>query len=390
MRRPVNIGVVLVFTVMLMVGVWVFVQASGRESSNEPPPSNSSLVGEDLAFGADGSAMAYCVNSTEHGELWVDVGEGHELVYTGPGVFVYNPVWSPDGAMIAFAKVPREEGPDGSLSGFLCYVDTSGAAEETELRVSVNRYEFRHEAIQWSSDSRRILVCPTPIALWDVKEGRSLVLADIRQDGRKTQMASLSPSGGQVAFKEITDDGMEEVLVVDLASLSTRVVSCVAATAHWDSPAGPPQWLSESALVFLAPKDGDKLALIQYDMSLDSDRELAFPAGHFVVSPDRKTIACIIVKNDATANAMIDVETAFVTNCPGTTGELMSWSPDNGRLLLYDLGGARSLNVYSLALSPLVTDCSLGWRPAWSPDSRSVALSLSTEGVSKLSIVTVK
>lgn len=68
----------------------------------------------------------------------------------------------------------------------------------------------------------------------------------------------------------------------------------------------------------------------------------------------------------------------------------MSWSPDNSRLLLYDLGGARSLNVNSLALSPLVTDGSLGWRPAWSPDSKSVVLSLSTDGASKLSTVTVK
>jgi Tol biopolymer transport system component len=387
MKRPLGVVAASVLLGALLIGFWVAVRASDREPlhvTNEPLPN---LAGEDFVFAPEADLAAYCVNLEGRGELWVKKGDVREVLYSSNDMNIYNPVWSPDSTMVAFARVERGEKPDGYRYGTLCYVDRKSAFVDTGLAVSVNRNEFEHEAIQWSPDSRRILTCPAPIALWDVEHMRATILADIRHDMRKTQMASFSPSGRQVSFKEITDEGKEEVLVVDLDTLSTRIVSSVAATAFWEGPAGPPQWLSETQLVYLVPSDGERLALVAADLSTGDLRRLAFPAGHFVVSPDRTKIALIAVRHDRLVNALIDVRTGGSQDCPGTSGELMLWSNDSSRLLLFDLGAIRLYDVASRSLSPVISDGNIGWRPAWSPDSKTVAISFRADGEMKVNLV---
>jgi Tol biopolymer transport system component len=329
----------------------------------------------DFTFSPVSDDLVFARNQDGQGSLWLSGQGPQECLFGVEGMQVFNPVWSPNGAMIAFAVVESEPSGLGYQHGTLHVVVPGSQAYDTGLWVTVNREEPLGEIIRWADDSRYILVSPYRIAVWDTAAHTATVIED---GSARPQMASFSPSGRGVAYTQWEEDNRQLVKVHWLDSGEKVVIKETPTTLYSEAYFPAPCWVDEKTLVVLLPgAEAYELALV--GIGSGSHEKIAYPAGRATVSPDRHWLAFVEAKDDGLGYVLYDLvsnQRAWTFDEMGTAE--LKWSPDSSKLVAWGRGMALVADCASRRVHPLtvaVPDQSyLGYRASWSRDSSQVIM----------------
>ncbi len=155
---------------------------------------------------------------SQGGRVGVMTADGKESVLLSPGPGDYSPVWSPDGAMIAFTRLF----PQNQRGTYVMKADGSG------VKKVLNAASYYMSPI-WASDGQRLAMNdhdPDRRGLWTVKADGTDA-KQIFKDDLPIEAAAWSPDGKTIAFtynKQPTTGGLylidanggEPKLVVDV------------------------------------------------------------------------------------------------------------------------------------------------------------------------------
>ncbi len=183
-----------------LIGGWedrdaVGVRGSGRAFNNSP------------VWSPDGARVAFSSDAAGEQSLYVtEAVAGSEVQQvTDPSLEVYYPTWSPDGTRIAFSG---RTDPDGVLDLMVVGMDGSGA--EALAAAGANA---RMPA--WSPDGSTIVFVsdrdgPGDLHLLDVASGE---VSELLTSEDELRNPSWSPDGQWLVFESRTDEGTEIDLV---------------------------------------------------------------------------------------------------------------------------------------------------------------------------------
>jgi Tol biopolymer transport system component len=146
-------GARLVFTATSSkTRLWAFPfdAASGRVTGQPSPITQGSTGEVDFDVRADGSKIAYHAVRAGRNELWErSTAEGHErLLLSSTDARLAKPLWSPDGAKLAFLRCPTR---DHAVAVAVLNTDGSG------VRMLTLPRGVEMQGSDWSSDGQAIL-----------------------------------------------------------------------------------------------------------------------------------------------------------------------------------------------------------------------------------------
>ncbi len=177
-------------------------------ASGTPPDILSPVRDTYPQLSPDGSQVVFQSNRSGGNQIWVmhRDGSGLRQLTDVPGEGAETPVWSPDGAFIAFAAYSAEGNNDVYLM----------RADGTETRALTNEPGYDDHP-HWSADGERIVFnsdrdTPDPAAPW---EKRWHDIWSVRIDGSGLEkltdcrttctFGSLSPDGNYLLYRRVDD-----------------------------------------------------------------------------------------------------------------------------------------------------------------------------------------
>ncbi|MGE5632545.1 TolB-like translocation protein [Paradesulfitobacterium ferrireducens] len=339
----------------------------------------------DPVYSPDGTMLSFSSNTVNSGALWLQSNSGSPSQIYQSKKKLYSTIWSPDGNNIAFLESEDETGSGYLPSKVLIYNLRSGLVTDTGAMVNgYKRFEYQDPVLEWSLDSKKMLICSNPIVVWDTD---SLTTIQITEPGAKVQLASLSPSGNKVAYKKWGDNGEDILTVYDLRELKSSVISRTPfyKIVEWHAPA--PQWLDENNLVMEVEYPDGRLGINKVNLTDKTSTKISYPASNPQVAPNKEYLA-FIRRDDKSAgifeNATLDLNTMKTYNIPESTGQVMKWSKDSTKLLLWDLEKAMVVTKEGKMLKSPVPVKIYGWAPAWAPDGSHLVISGKENGKTKM------
>ncbi len=188
-------------------------KADGSDRRPLTRPSRPGLGDGEPAWSPDGQALAFVRAYPQRGDgdarsqlyLMRADGSGQRAITAPTRVYVRSPAWSPDGRRIAFARVKSTE---SSLTTSIVIIDADGRHERTLVRERAHGLEQLGAPV-WSPDGAQVAFTrvsldhrahfhPT-LYLKPAAGGRQRLLA------REASSPSWSPDGSRIAFVSVRD-----------------------------------------------------------------------------------------------------------------------------------------------------------------------------------------
>lgn len=279
----------------------------------------------DLAWSPDGRWLAYSTYTQPHGPhriVLLDAASGSKRLLTAPPISRYGdyaPVFSPDGASVAFTRMAFEEAND-------LYVIPLGGGEAKRL-THQNRLV---EGATWTPDSRSLLFASNvrgTFDLWHVALDGSAPQW-LAGDTEDVLFPILDPTGSRVLFEHFTTE--PNVWHMSLTD-ETHAMTPLITSSHWD----------------VAPHIG--------------------PDGRIAFASNRSGYWAIwIAQPDGSNPRPVTPRLSSIVGAP-------RWSPD-GSHIAFDARpdghtDVHVLDVTSEAITRVTTLPSDDWAPTWSQDS---------------------
>jgi TolB protein len=204
----------------------------------------------------DGTRIAFQIRRDTDYEVHVmDVDGGQRENVSMHPEFDVNPVWSPDGAQLAFMSTRGFE--LGGIGPFPGHIYARALGSDSLEQITREPLTSSFGPSDWSSDGNRILIARndaegTDVFELDVTTGNEVRLTS--GEGAKYS-ATYSHSGDRIAF-HAEADGVSQIAILDLLTRGVRVIT--------DGPGlrCSPQWSpDDSWLMFTGSEDG-----LQYDV----------------------------------------------------------------------------------------------------------------------------
>jgi Tol biopolymer transport system component len=377
------------------------------------------------AFSADGKRAAYSARSASTGEafhVFVRVlPGGAPLQLTNGEASDIGPVWSPDGARLAFLRIA--EGRTEYIA-----IPSDGGAERTVAEFGGAPADTGQPlpAVSWTRDGKSLAVVETgekqlpAIALVSLADGSVRRITQPPEGSEGDSTPAVSPDGNTLAFVRSTGPDSADIYLCDLAGGglrrltfddrairgiawtrdgqdvvyaanrasgwrlwrlpayggSPREIAMATGQAHYpaiapqgrrlaytDSPSVSAIWRAE-----LGAPDSDERPIIR---SLGRETAPAY-------SPDGKRIADVSDQTGADEIWVSDAEgggRVQLTSLKGPRVSRPRWSPD-GRLLLFEARADRDAEVYTMAAAGgrpgKPHRVLLGGGASWSRDGKSI------------------
>ncbi len=428
-RRPV------VLLVLALCSVGVVVTLLGRLASGPPAEQQRVALASDAganaypAFSADGKRVAYSARGASKGEAF------HVLVRVLPGgapMQLTNgessdigPVWSPDGARLAFLRIA--EGRTEYIS-----IPSDGGAERKVAEFAGAPADAGQPlpAVSWTRDGKSLAVVETgekqlpAIALVSLAGGAVRRITEPPEGSEGDSTPAVSPDGNTLAFVRGTGPDGADIYLCDLAggnlrrlTFDDRAIRGIAWTPDgqevvyasnraggwrlWRVPAygGSPRDIAIAGAQAYDPAVAPQGRRLAYTDSPSvsaiwraalgapdsGERPIIRSLGREsapAYSPDGKRIADVSDQTGADEIWVSDAEGGHrvqLTSLKGPRVSHLRWSPD-GRLLLFEARSDRGAEVYTMP--------AVGGRPdkphrvmqgsgaSWSHDGKSIYFQL--------------
>ncbi len=224
-------------------------------------------------------------------DIWVMDADGGNLhnVTNSPDTGDYHPLWSPNGALIAYQRVPRSGDAGGDI-----WLHSPASGQHVPFTATPGIHETPQA---WSPDGTRLLFTSSQVDA----PGRDAAVESIRADGtaRTVLAADLpverpvwSPTGGRIAYCQVmrmvanrTADGPAEVPSYDVWTMDADGANRENLTGTASASECNPRWTPDGRLTYVA--DGDI-----WVMDSDGNKKTKLgPGGNQVISPDGSMIA---------------------------------------------------------------------------------------------------
>lgn len=204
----------------------------------------------------DGTRIAFQIRrGTDYEVHWMNLDGGQSENVSMHPEFDVNPIWSPDGAKLAFMSTRGFE--LGSIGPFPGHIYVQAFGSDSLEQVTKAPLTSSLGPSDWSRDGTKILLARTNgegtnVYELDVATGQEVRLTS--GEGARYS-ATYSHSGDRVAF-HVEADGVSQIAIMDLLTHEVRVVT------HGPGLRYSPQWSpDDSWLLFTASEDG-----LQYDV----------------------------------------------------------------------------------------------------------------------------
>lgn len=296
--------------------VWAF-----REPSSRPTPAAPTVENGLLAFS----------RGTEIDTVGPD-GTGLTSLRTEALVAAYGPVWSPDGARIAFYGYPRVSGTCGGGSNYDVYVMNADGSDVQNLTTSPSDVQecFSQTAPRWSPDGRMIA--------YEGDDGLYVMNAD--GSGQR----KLVDGGGMSGFAWSPDGS--DFAYVDRVGLYTTTLSGASPVplVTGDGSVDSPAWSPDGTLIaflhsggvdghalFVVPAGGGETIQVADLSKLDT-------VGEPVWSPDSRELAFDAFDGTswdiwiASADLSGATDATDITSDPVTDENAPAWAPDGTKI----------------------------------------------------------
>jgi Tol biopolymer transport system component len=386
-RRPaVSTRAAIVFAVVGLAGAAVAILLTSHRSAEVTLGRRTQVTLEpglevDPAISPDGKFVAYAAGPTSAMKLFVRQLEGGNIIPISrdlPGN-LRRPLWSPDGARLAFES-PRGIEIVTALGGIpKLLVGAEAANPPTDFA--------------WSPDGQSIAYRHRDTLYTRALEGgtsRSLAT------GSEIHSPAWSPDGAWIAYVSGNPDFV----------FGTSNFGNLAPSAIWLAPAGrgepipvtdnkslnmSPVWLPRGRqLLFISDRDGGRDI---YRVTLRSSGQPAGPPTRLTTGLNAHTIS--VSADGKRLTYSVFTETANVWSLPVPQGEVVSISQAtavttgkqiieaiaisrDGRWLAFDSDRSGNQDIYKMPLAggepeQLTTDPQDDFSPAWSPDGKEIA-----------------
>jgi Tol biopolymer transport system component len=227
--------------------------------------SRSLGLGSAPSLSPDGTRVVHIgpvVNNPADGLYITDIASGSTSLLPGTTRGDMNPLWSPDGQMIAFTRGPSSGliGAPGPYNIMLTNVDGTNTRQLTEGMTA-------NYAQAWMPDGKRLLYTATSrdattLRLMDVQTGEADSLFDLNYNGTVV----ISTDGKRLAFEEMLPLDKYGLFVTDLDGSNRKLLAdgepYIVTAPAW-SPDG--QWVIASVHDPIASGQPATLALIGVD-----------------------------------------------------------------------------------------------------------------------------
>lgn len=234
-----------------------------------------------------------------------------------PDLEARQPVWSPDGASVAWVEIGTAA-PPASSTLVTSRPDGSGRRE-----VVVDTATF---FLQWDPTSSRLAY------LGSFRDAVGMGVADMDADGGPV---ATTLGLGQPFYLSWGPDGDRLLIHVGSDTLGTLDLARNLEPIE-DRPGvfHAPVWLQDGRFVY-AVRDGDHQLLVVRDGGRQTELVRFQGAIEFVVSPDGRRIAYRVdAGEDLGTVSVVDIDPARSRKVSGLPTSAFHWSPDGRRLLL--------------------------------------------------------
>lgn len=375
------------------------------------------------SFSPDGKQLAYSARGATADDAFHIVvraisGSEQRQITSGESNDI-GPVWSPDGATIAFLRVNEGRGQ-------AMIVPAAGGSERQLAEfVAPGEDAFPPPSIAWTRDGKSLVAQigaekqPPALALISVSDGALRRITNPPEGSQGDGSPAVSPDGKSLAFVRSLDDDRADVFVTDLNGAPARQLSFDNHQIHglawsgggqdvlyasnrgsgwriWRLPAyggSPRDVLSagdHAGYPAVAPK-GDRLAFTDTpwvssvwiaalgEEGPRKDRQIIRGAAResgAAWSPDGTKIANI---SEVTGQPEIWIQDAGganrvqLTRMDGPRMRNIRWSPD-GRTILFETRGSNGVVTYTVPASggKVTRVMSDAWDGSWSRDGKSI------------------
>jgi len=267
----------------------------------EPLPVERRMFNRLLAPSPDGRRFA-CIITNAHAidEIWIGEIGGRTLTRLGTDASAdcANPVWSRDGANIAYVRIAQDD-----RDGVYVQSATGGEAQRV-LRPESARVYYRPSS--WLPDDSALLMTR------ESERRFSLVSCSLTgDDADTTRVRSLAPTESSKTFPEVSPDGRW------LAYLSTESgrTECYVAAFHPNAMIGPPVQISNGAGIHEWSPDGRAIYYYHLEghwklwrVSLDARPELTVHAPEEILDLDKVGLDTAAVLADGRFLAIVKAE----------------------------------------------------------------------------------
>lgn len=305
--------------------------SASAEPSPTPPPASEEATSSPAA--EEPGRIAFQANrENETSGIYLMNADGSNVVQVvdDPGVHEMNPIWSPDGSLIAYITMSA----DGTLQGGVFIIDAAGGEP---VLVDDN---YAYGTSTWSPDGSMLIVggdgSARGIGVYHVAEGRLEPLTD---DGGTAPI--WSPDGSRIAYNWADGPG-RDIRVVDVASGEIQDVT----NDPWNDSVG--RWTDDGTrLVFSSDRETDQTAISFRTWVVDAGggepellgdgQLLAFA---YWPSPDGEWLAYAAPDDSGLRLSRADGSEDRPVH-PGVPADLgPSWAPDSSRFVFSNTGEA--------------------------------------------------
>lgn len=207
-------------TIIVLIFTAMFIAGCGKEDS-------STKIGEivDADYILTLSVATYRDGEFVQEIINIDTASGEStLIASDKGTYA-APVWSPDGAQLAYSSGTGLEGEKQCIR----IIDGSG----NELKV-IPDLGGDETVVGWSKDGKKLLVQGfmqdeiyyTMFYIVDINSGEAELVGDFREDSFESiQYAEWSPDEKYVIFSAANDEGMSSIYKLDVSDGSLAVMT---------------------------------------------------------------------------------------------------------------------------------------------------------------------